>query len=458
MATSRATNKSIERAMKAPFWARFGYGTRKTTGESGIDDAWDNNYPKNYASADGQSNVEALRVDADDALQLGGEAITPMRATINFPLATNASIVTQQFFIAPFPMEITGISCVFATADGAANTGYITHETNGQVPGTGSRIMTGTFDLNATANTVQTGTILKQYPSSTQSYSYSGVKLATGDRLSFVIASAVTSLAGLVISIAAKPAGKGHIAVFNMQANGDLVDQTFFIANRDYIVSSAYYCHSTKGTNGGAVNVQLVKDTGTNAPGAGTDMLTNNTNAGFDCKGTVNVVQTGALATTAGLTRLAPGDRLTADFAGTLTALAGVVMVVVLLPVQARKEVTFTLAKNGNLGVDQAFFIADRNYQITDASEVHATAAGGASKVQLTRDKATDAPGAGTDLLSNNTNAGFDLNGTANTVQVGTFVDTRFNYLMAGDRLSLDFANAVQSSAGVTVTVSLKPC
>jgi hypothetical protein len=194
------------------------------------------------------------------------------------------------------------------------------------------------------------------------------------------------------------------------------------------------------------------------APGAGTDMLTDNTNAGFNLKGTINTVQTGTLATTAGLTRLAPGNRLSVDFAGTLTAVAGVVVVVTLQKVARRKEVQFTLSKNANLGVDQAFFIADRNYQITDANCIFSVAAGGASKVQLTRDTLTDAPGAGTDLLSNNSSAGFDLNATANTLQTATWVNTQFNYLMAGDRLSLDFANAVQSSAGLSVTVSLIPC
>ena len=53
----------------------------------------------------------------------------------------------------------------------------------------------------------------------------------------------------------------------------------------------------------GAVNVQLVKDTSTDAPGAGTDLLTNNTDAGFNCKGTANTVQNGTLtATTADAT------------------------------------------------------------------------------------------------------------------------------------------------------------
>ncbi len=172
---------------------------------------------------------------------------------------------------------------------------------------------------------------------------------------------------------------------------------------------------------------------------------------------TINVPVTGTLSATASVLRLDPGDRIAVDFTGT-TTLAGVVVVVTLTPIVSRKVVTFALSKNANLGVDQAFFTADRTYEVMAITEVHGVAAGGASKLQVTRDKGTDAPGAGVDLLSNNTAAGFDLAATAQTVQIGTFADTRYNFMLAGDRLSLDFADAVQSTAGLVVGVSLRPC
>lgn len=103
---------------------------------------------------------------------------------------------------------------------------------------------------------------------------------------------------------------------------------------------------------------------------------------------------------------------------------------------------------------DAVFFVANRAYDVVSASAVFSAAAGGASKLQLVKDTGTDAPGAGTDLLTNNTNTGFDLNGTPNTVQAGTLVAKA---LAAGDRLSVDFANAIQSSAGIVVTVCLAP-
>lgn len=104
---------------------------------------------------------------------------------------------------------------------------------------------------------------------------------------------------------------------------------------------------------------------------------------------------------------------------------------------------------------DQVFFVAPRAMRILAISEVHSVAAGGASALQVVKDTGTSAPGAGTDLLQS---SGFDLNGTANTVQTGSLTTTAADLsLAAGDRLSVDFANAIQSSAGVCVTVMMVP-
>lgn len=120
------------------------------------------------------------------------------------------------------------------------------------------------------------------------------------------------------------------VASYVMNANASLADQCFFIADRDLEVVSIQEVHAVAGTDAGAVNVQVTKDTSTNAPGAGTNLLTNSTDAGFNMKGTANTVQVGALASLITTLRLASGDRLAVDFAGTLTDLAGVVVTVVL--------------------------------------------------------------------------------------------------------------------------------
>jgi len=114
-----------------------------------------------------------------------------------------------------------------------------------------------------------------------------------------------------------------------------------------------------------------------------------------------------------------------------------------------------TYAPSGTpAATDAVFFIATRAYNIVSISAVFSVTAGGASKLQVTKDTATDAPGAGTDILTNNTNTGFDLALTANTVQVGTFAATS---LAAGDRLAVDYAQAIQNTAGLVVTACLSP-
>lgn len=130
---------------------------------------------------------------------------------------------------------------------------------------------------------------------------------------------------------------------------------------------------------------------------------------------------------------------------------------------------TFALAENATLATsfvgllnatltDQAFFVADRAYQVTAITEVHSAAAAVTANVQVTKDTSTTAPGGGTDLLTNNTNAGFDLHATANTVQTGSLSGTPSDLqLAAGDRLSVDFSGTLTSAAGVVISIALMP-
>lgn len=110
--------------------------------------------------------------------------------------------------------------------------------------------------------------------------------------------------------------------------NSHCVDQAFWTADGTYLVTAISYIHSTAGNDAGAVNLQVTKDTSTQAPGAGTDLLTNNSNAGFDCKAAANTVQSGVLVAAEAPRTLTTGDRLSLDFAGTVTTLAGVVVTV----------------------------------------------------------------------------------------------------------------------------------
>ena len=103
-------------------------------------------------------------------------------------------------------------------------------------------------------------------------------------------------------------------------------DKAFFIAPFDLTIKAIDYVHATAGSDGGAVTLNLERLQGTEAPGGNGDALLA---TAFNCKGTINTVQNGALtATTASLT-LSKGNRLGLDYTGTLTALAGVVVSVV---------------------------------------------------------------------------------------------------------------------------------
>lgn len=93
----------------------------------------------------------------------------------------------------------------------------------------------------------------------------------------------------------------------------------FFIATRSCFVKSVSEVHTTAGTNGGAVTLQIERLQGTEAPDAGDALLT----TAFDLKGTANTVQEGILVANKTLTALAPGDRLCLKDAGTLTDVAG---------------------------------------------------------------------------------------------------------------------------------------
>lgn len=102
-------------------------------------------------------------------------------------------------------------------------------------------------------------------------------------------------------------------------------DFVLFIAPFDCTLQSASEMHGTLGTDGSAVSLQLTHDTGTQAAGAGSDLLANNSNAGFNLKATINTPQHASFKS--GTSRkFVKGDRLSADWAGVTTAVAGVVI------------------------------------------------------------------------------------------------------------------------------------
>jgi hypothetical protein len=85
--------------------------------------------------------------------------------------------------------------------------------------------------------------------------------------------------------------------------------------------------HSAAGSDGSAVTLQIEKVPSGTANGSGTALLGNNSNAGFDLKGTVNVPQHASFKGGASR-KMKKGDRLATKKAGTLTAVAGVAITI----------------------------------------------------------------------------------------------------------------------------------
>lgn len=120
----------------------------------------------------------------------------------------------------------------------------------------------------------------------------------------------------------------GNIS-YSQPVNADVADGVFYVANRPWRVAAVRTIFSTAGNDAGAVNVMVKKQTGTQAPDAGVNVLS----ASVDLKGTANTVVASTLTSTAADKELAVGDRLSADFTGVLTALAGLCISVDLIPI-----------------------------------------------------------------------------------------------------------------------------
>lgn len=215
---------------------------------------------------------------------------------------------------------------------------------------------------------------------------------------------------------------------------------------------------STNGT-GGAAQVTGGLGTGTGAGGAVT--ITSGAAGATGVAGTVDIAVGAATAGNGSAITITGGNGAGGTASGGNVNLVGGAAVSTGQPgeVQVNGNSNLVFATYYFTGTpaatDQVFFIATRPLRVKTMSEVHSVAAGGASTMTIIKDTGTAAPGAGTSLHQSGS---FDLNATANTVQTGTVSTTIATAnLAAGDRLSVKFANAIQSSAGIVVTVGLVP-
>lgn len=106
-----------------------------------------------------------------------------------------------------------------------------------------------------------------------------------------------------------------------------VADLQFFTAPVKCQVVAVREVHATAGTDAGAVTGTIRRCQGTEAATAGDDLL-GTTKINF--KGTALTEQTPALTDTTANLILEAGDRLSLDVTGTTTALAGVIVTVLL--------------------------------------------------------------------------------------------------------------------------------
>jgi hypothetical protein len=105
-----------------------------------------------------------------------------------------------------------------------------------------------------------------------------------------------------------------------------VADVQFFTAPVKCQVVAVSEVHATAGSDGSAVSGTIRRCQGTEAATAGDDLLS----ATINFKGTALTEQTPALTSTTANLTLEAGDRLSLDVTGTTTALAGVIITVLL--------------------------------------------------------------------------------------------------------------------------------
>lgn len=359
--------------------------------------------------------------------------------TVSYRAMASGDQVTQTIFVAQKNCKIVRIQEVHSVASGvAADIIGVYRETGTTAAGSGSTVTT--FTLDSTANTVQVGTLDSRY-----------VELVRGQRLSVKYTGTLTSLAGVVVTVTFEEEifdfedATTYLTV-QLPLNGDAVDQSPFVIPAACRLIGVAEVHGTAGTDSGAVTVNIKKN-GT----SGTALLA----SALSLKTTAATPQYGTLSATASALTLIPGDYITLDFTGTTTALANVCVTLLLAPLD--KMVSFVSINHLAAGdmVDEVASIIPFTTCVQSAMEVHGTATNGACKTALSKDSGTNAPGAGSDMLSNNSSAGFDTNATAATAQDGAFISRGLQTLAPGDRLAVDYSAATTGGAQAAVTAAV---
>ena len=452
-----AMNPSLESARNAPWQERLGRGDTASNdyGKSnGFEDCW--------RDPTDTYDIPVTQVDSAGNILLGRAEFNPVRQPIPMYVAVNGQLANNQaqtIFIAPANMDLTDVLEIHATAgsDGGAVTITLTRETDGMAPGTGTPMLSASINLKATNETFQAATLAGNYIRRPGGVRGGQISLKAGDHLSIAITGTVTSLAGLCLTAYAMPGYKYPFASFTALAATGVISTPFFIANAPRSIASVWAVWSAPASGAGTITVDITKDSNTNAPGAGVSIL----NAAINVNNTAgaNAVVSPALTATASRLSLDPStnDRLSIKATGTMTGITGLCIVVFFNPTFTTDfDVSLVLPLNAAF-TSQQFLIASRPMEVVDAQCIFGTAAGAAANLLLERLTGTTAPGSGVGMQSDNANAGFNLNATANTMQEATLLGRKARVLARGDRLSAKVSGTVTSSALGCVTVTFAP-
>ncbi len=434
-----------------------------------IPGAWDadNGYEDRWVNAAGTDHVRALSVNGYDQVMVAEALATAERKTVTWEVIDNASISSAGFFLVN-PTEryrVTKITWVHATQSSVSGTAYIEKTPSGTAIGSGTSLMSGTFNLHTIANNTVTSATLST--TNTGDSDNPDLILNPGDQLSVVIGGTITSLVGVQVTVTLAPLGQSvKTATFYLKANADLVqNQAFFGANRPLIITGVSMRWSTLSSVSG-LKATVTNDPSATAPGGGTSVLTDNSNLGPLVTQAANTTYAGTLSTTAATVRVLNGSYLSLSFSGaTLTALVGMVVTVSFIETAAsRVEKTFFLdhvvGASTLVGIAAAcVWTADRDYEIIDLSEVHRVAGtdGGAVTIGVAIATGTTAPGSATIIQTDTSNAGFSIKSTAATPLFGTLAALNKRFLLTGDRLCVVPAGTFTTAAGCAITVSLMP-
>lgn len=447
----RLTTKDIGAAIRYLFQTRY---PGLPASPNGSDHDFTNNIPLTWSDAADVTSIHGLLVDPDSRVRLDRETHLGARIPLQFSLLATGGLATETFFIAPRAMVITDVFEIHSTAETAAGTAtaVVTHETGTQAPGAGTAVMTNTFNLKATANTVQTATLNAPTGSGDPN---AALVLAQGDRLSITVGgtATITALAGVVLTVWVAPGHKENYTQFFMASS--VATQAIGLFNRDQVVTAAYLVYSHAASGAPTITLDITQESGTTAPGSGTTIL--GAAQAVDNTTAVNTVYSLPLSGTAANLVIRAGNRLSIKSSGSWSGLAGVCVVVVTQAIGAmgyygQSDAGIAILANGSV-LTQGFLIADRDYEVVDWSAGWGTASGAAGTLDLTIDKGVVAPGAGSSALAG-TSA---LSGTANTVSVpGVNTSRRQRLASRGDLISIKVGSP-SATAGLYTGLSLLP-